>query len=308
MHTSPSGKVYIGITCKTPEARWGVGGNGYAKHPYFWNAIKKYGWDTFKHEILLEGLSKEDACDKEREYIKRYCSNNPDYGYNLTTGGDAGYEMSEQSIAIISARAKRQWQEMTQEEKDARALRKMEIEAERTNEEWKAITNKAQQTIRERYTPEERREQYKRAAEKCKATKAAKGGRTPEECAAISERMKKYWEAYHILHPKKKKRYLSPKVRVKLSHEEMLARRGNAIRQKWLEPEFREKMMAIAERRKGQHFTLSEETKANMRKPKSEETKMKMRKPKSPETRRKMSEAKKKYHAEKALLRQQASL
>lgn len=308
MHTAPNGKVYVGITCQSPQSRWGVGGDGYAKHPHFWNAIRRYGWDSFKHEIVLSGLSKQEACDKEREHIKKYRSNNPQYGYNLTTGGDAGYKMSERTIAVISACAKRQWRKMTQDEKSARALRKKKADAERTSEEWKAIANKTQKTIRERYTPEERSAQYERAVEKRRATNAAKGGRTPEERAAISKRMKSYWEEYRKLYPKAKKRYLTPKVRVKLPSEEMLAKRSELMRQKWLEPSFRKKMMAIAEKRKGQHFTLSEETKAKMRKPKSEETKMKMRKPKSLETRRKMSEAKKKYHAEKALFRKQVSL
>lgn len=50
-HTSPSNKVYIGITSQEPERRW-KNGNGYKKNLYFTKAIKKYGWDNFAHEIL----------------------------------------------------------------------------------------------------------------------------------------------------------------------------------------------------------------------------------------------------------------
>ena len=39
-HTSPNGKVYIGITCNDVRDRWQYG-NGYAKQPLFYNAIKK---------------------------------------------------------------------------------------------------------------------------------------------------------------------------------------------------------------------------------------------------------------------------
>ena len=65
-HTSPSGKVYIGITSRTPEARWGKDGVEYKLNKHFWNAIQKYGWDNFDHEILCTNLNYEDACKKER--------------------------------------------------------------------------------------------------------------------------------------------------------------------------------------------------------------------------------------------------
>lgn len=43
-HTSPSGKVYIGITCRKPEYRWNHG-KGYKEidQPVLYRAIKKYG-------------------------------------------------------------------------------------------------------------------------------------------------------------------------------------------------------------------------------------------------------------------------
>ena len=39
-HISPSGKMYVGITKRRPQERWGYGG-GYNKQPKFFNAIKK---------------------------------------------------------------------------------------------------------------------------------------------------------------------------------------------------------------------------------------------------------------------------
>ena len=90
MHTSPSNKRYIGITSQSPERRWQKNGAGYKNHVYFWNAIKKYGWDNFKHEILFKGLTKEEAEQKEIELIAYYNSNNEDYGYNLSSGGESG--------------------------------------------------------------------------------------------------------------------------------------------------------------------------------------------------------------------------
>lgn len=86
-HTSPSNKVYIGITSRKPEERW-KNGKGYPHNKYFTSAIEKYGWDNFKHEILFTNLTKEEACQKEIELISFYKSNQSKFGYNNTSGGE----------------------------------------------------------------------------------------------------------------------------------------------------------------------------------------------------------------------------
>lgn len=87
-HTSPNGKVYIGITQQRPSKRWGSGVN-YDYNTHFINAIKKYGWNNFTHEILFEGLSKQEAIEKEKELIQLYDSSNRKKGYNISPGGAA---------------------------------------------------------------------------------------------------------------------------------------------------------------------------------------------------------------------------
>ena len=87
-HTSPSGKAYIGITRQNPVRRWRPDGSGYKENVHFWNAIKKYGWDNFTHEILLSGLSKDQACAIEIALIDRYKSMDPEKGYNGSAGGE----------------------------------------------------------------------------------------------------------------------------------------------------------------------------------------------------------------------------
>ena len=94
-HTTPSGKVYIGITGKTAEVRWD-NGRGYQKSPYFWRAIQKYGWDNIKHEILHEGLTKEQACEYEKRYIEEYNAIDGRFGYNQRTGGETGFVLNEE--------------------------------------------------------------------------------------------------------------------------------------------------------------------------------------------------------------------
>lgn len=107
-HTSPSGKVYIGITCQNPLRRW-RDGKGYRQNEHFTNAILKYGWDNFKHEILFTGLTKEEACRIEIELIDEYGSADMDKGYNQSLGGDHG-EYGEETRRKISARTADLWQ------------------------------------------------------------------------------------------------------------------------------------------------------------------------------------------------------
>lgn len=88
-HTAPNGKVYIGITKKKPERRWD-NGNAYKNNEHFYRAILNYKWENIKHEIVENGLTKEQACDLEIELIAYYDSTNPDKGYNHSTGGECG--------------------------------------------------------------------------------------------------------------------------------------------------------------------------------------------------------------------------
>ena len=89
-----NGKVYIGITGKKPEYRWGKDGNGY-RRGVFRSAIDKYGWGGFEHTILFEFPTKQEAELKEIELIALYNSTNPQNGYNRAVGGgvNVGFEI-----------------------------------------------------------------------------------------------------------------------------------------------------------------------------------------------------------------------
>lgn len=97
-HTTPSNKVYIGITSQEPEKRW-LSGHGY-RNTYFAKAIKKYGWENIKHEIIFSQLDEVEAKEKEVELIELYQSYDRQYGYNCTRGGDgtAGLIRSKEQI------------------------------------------------------------------------------------------------------------------------------------------------------------------------------------------------------------------
>lgn len=98
-HTSPGGKVYIGITRDRLQHRW-KGGHGYANNAHFTRAIMKHGWQSFRHEVVAEGLTQHEAETLEIILIARYDSTNPDKGYNRAPGG---HTQSPETRAKISA-------------------------------------------------------------------------------------------------------------------------------------------------------------------------------------------------------------
>ena len=98
IHTNKvNGKKYVGQTCQQPHKRWG-NGKYYRPETYFGKAIAKYGWDNFDHDIIAENLTKEEANNLEVTLIAKYKTNNSQYGYNLTTGGEgtAGIQRSQE--------------------------------------------------------------------------------------------------------------------------------------------------------------------------------------------------------------------
>lgn len=109
IHTSPSGKKYIGQTGMVPEERWGKNGSRYLKKKdsgeylqrYFAHAILKYGWDNFDHEIIADNLTKEEADNFEKLLIEKLDARNHLHGYNVRGGGSHG-ELSEETRRKLS--------------------------------------------------------------------------------------------------------------------------------------------------------------------------------------------------------------
>lgn len=89
VHTNKAnGKMYVGITKRKPTERWN-NGNGYKPCIKFFNAIKKYGWDGFLHEIITSNLTEDEAMNMERLLIQALQLQNDKYGYNMKDGGDS---------------------------------------------------------------------------------------------------------------------------------------------------------------------------------------------------------------------------
>lgn len=113
-HTSPEGKVYIGI-CGSDNLRyvrkdrWQSRGQGYKYNLAFWEDIQKFGWDNFTHEILLTGIEEErELKKKEAELIRYYNSDNPQYGYNKKSAYRAVRCIETKNIYLSIAEASRE--------------------------------------------------------------------------------------------------------------------------------------------------------------------------------------------------------
>lgn len=89
-----TGKSYIGQTIDSLNRRWSahqsVAREKSPKWP-FHRAIKKYGKENFKVEILTKAGDKKELDQLEKEYI-RECNTLVPYGYNLDLGGQDSKE------------------------------------------------------------------------------------------------------------------------------------------------------------------------------------------------------------------------
>ena len=86
IHTCPNGKKYVGLTTTDPKDRWRKG-EGYKSNKHFYSAIQKYKWDNIDHQVF-EVNTKEEMFFLEKYFIAYYQTNNPDFGYNNSIGGE----------------------------------------------------------------------------------------------------------------------------------------------------------------------------------------------------------------------------
>ena len=81
-----NGKKYF-CKSKNIKKRWGKNGRGYTNNhdTIFSNAIMKYGWDGFKHEIIASNLSPDEAAESVHTDIRNL--SNCLHGRSKTCGG-----------------------------------------------------------------------------------------------------------------------------------------------------------------------------------------------------------------------------
>lgn len=98
-----NGKVYIGQT-KNPKSRkaghWRAARVGVECHLY--KSMRKYGSENYAFRVLEE-CADDAVDDRERFWIARYDSMNPEVGYNKESGGHANKTLAEETKRKISS-------------------------------------------------------------------------------------------------------------------------------------------------------------------------------------------------------------
>ena len=103
--TFPNRKKYIGITqyinkrITTHKSRAKNGYDG-----FFYNAIRKYGWENIEWEIVDGYKDMDELGDVEIEKIAEYKTQDRDFGYNIVKGGNVncGFKHTEEWKQMMS--------------------------------------------------------------------------------------------------------------------------------------------------------------------------------------------------------------
>lgn len=155
MHEFPNGKKYVGQTCVAPETRWREGKrySGLMR-----KAINKYGWENITHKILVTELDANTANALEQFLIQLLKTNDPQYGYNITSGGDGyrGASHTQETREILREKAKEQWARQKKNgykpppitEKARKNLSKSHIGQEAWNKGKHTMTDEMKQNLR----------------------------------------------------------------------------------------------------------------------------------------------------------------
>lgn len=96
-------KKYVGFTGYSLDERW-KNGKGYSKDTPFGQAIEKYGWDNFDHQILFSNLTLDEAARKEQDLIDEYHTYLDDplcWGYNATRGGEGRSKVRHEEVTSL---------------------------------------------------------------------------------------------------------------------------------------------------------------------------------------------------------------
>jgi group I intron endonuclease len=94
-----NGKVYVGQTSQSPDARW-RNHQSCAKRGednYFYRAIRQHGSDNFSIDLLSEVETKTDADYLEHLFILCLKANDREFGYVGTEGGDGRYNPNKET-------------------------------------------------------------------------------------------------------------------------------------------------------------------------------------------------------------------
>lgn len=150
-HTTPSGKSYIGMTKNPVFVRIR---NGYKHNKYMTAAIKKYGWDNIKTDIIAEDVTLDEANLLEVYYIASLETQDHTKGYNICNGGLSWNSKADEVRKKISEAAKKRHRPTAQSTKELMmetAYNMKAVECIETEEVYKSIGEASRETGIDRY-------------------------------------------------------------------------------------------------------------------------------------------------------------
>lgn len=122
-------KVYIGQTKNSPEHRFNqhireARSNKKKNYGIFHDAILQYGSDYFTVELIEVVEDKDIADERERFWISKFRSDQPEYGYNCDSGGLGGGEKNNITKSKIGKTTLDKWNDPDKAARMLEGLRK----------------------------------------------------------------------------------------------------------------------------------------------------------------------------------------
>jgi group I intron endonuclease len=102
-----NGKRYVGITVRPLSHRISCHLNS---PNFFGKALRKYGKEAFKFEVIDRAENEKELSQKEQYWIARLNTMVPS-GYNLTTGGERGFKKHPMTIRKMTERKRKYYEE-----------------------------------------------------------------------------------------------------------------------------------------------------------------------------------------------------
>ena len=149
-----TGKSYIGFDSNWPKRKFCHKSSSKHENTIFYCAIRKYGWDNFKWDVIYQSTDS-NHCLKEMEpyFIKEYDTFNRANGYNMTLGGDGtfGFRMCGKENPFFgkkhSEEMKRKMSETKKGKPSSNKGKKYPILSQKKSKTWMVTTPSGEQLI-----------------------------------------------------------------------------------------------------------------------------------------------------------------
>lgn len=167
MAVGPTGKKYVGQTKNTCRKRWTehvneAMANARSGCRALNRAIRKHGAEGFVVTVLESGIAPEDLDARERHHIAKRKSFGKG-GYNMTSGGEGATRLCQETLELMGAQKRAQWQDPETRERlqrchSAEAIQKnVDLAKARREQRAQGMTESEAQRMEERYQKSQRK-------------------------------------------------------------------------------------------------------------------------------------------------------